>query len=287
MSLTPQQYFLWMLYFDQIEHERFGSIRQQIWALLHFPLHTAIVLTVEGITQFVQWWIAFSNSKWALNKIGDSWATSDTGDVLTNRIHDNLNAIEVRFKNDNELPDFSKQFKAMSNYTNTEAENDRVGEIIGDMQLTIFNWACGIYGIKPIDKTIKNPVDKYWAIILIFRVVYIFFFACAGSVLMVLAVMYWFGKSHKSRGEWASIFVRFFIGLALTLLSIIAHDYDGQTKSYWSNYITSPWILPTVVLGYGLVIVIDNLLVWWSNRRLALHGRDTIGRAVSYHNAEV
>ena len=121
-----------MLYFDQIEHERFGSIRQQIWALLHFPLHTAIVLTVEGITQFVQWWIAFSNSKWALNKIGDSWATSDTGDVLTNRIHDNLNAIEVRFK------------------------NDRVGEIIGDMQLTIFNWACGIYGIKLLTRRSKT-----------------------------------------------------------------------------------------------------------------------------------
>jgi hypothetical protein len=42
------QYILWVLYFDQIGYDRFGSIRQQIWAMLHYPLHIAIVLTVEG-----------------------------------------------------------------------------------------------------------------------------------------------------------------------------------------------------------------------------------------------
>lgn len=48
-------YFIWVLYFDQIEHERFGTIRQQIWAILHFPLHVAILLTVEGTAALILW----------------------------------------------------------------------------------------------------------------------------------------------------------------------------------------------------------------------------------------
>jgi hypothetical protein len=48
-------YFIWVLYFDQIEHDRFGTIRQQIWAILHFPLHVAILLTVEGSTTLILW----------------------------------------------------------------------------------------------------------------------------------------------------------------------------------------------------------------------------------------
>lgn len=49
------QYFIWVLYFDQIEHDRFGTIRQQIWAILHFPLHVAILLTVEGGSALILW----------------------------------------------------------------------------------------------------------------------------------------------------------------------------------------------------------------------------------------
>lgn len=48
-------YFIWVLYFDQIENERFGTIRQQIWAILHFPLHVAILLTVEGAASMIIW----------------------------------------------------------------------------------------------------------------------------------------------------------------------------------------------------------------------------------------
>lgn len=35
--------------------ENFGTIRQQIWAFLHFPFHMALVLLMEGINQFVIW----------------------------------------------------------------------------------------------------------------------------------------------------------------------------------------------------------------------------------------
>lgn len=48
-------YFMYMIYFDWIHEERFGTIRQQIWSVLHFPLHTALVLAVEGAAQCITW----------------------------------------------------------------------------------------------------------------------------------------------------------------------------------------------------------------------------------------
>jgi low temperature requirement protein LtrA len=55
MSSVLLIYFIWVLYFDQIEHDRFGTVRQQIWAILHYPLHVAILLTVEGSSSLILW----------------------------------------------------------------------------------------------------------------------------------------------------------------------------------------------------------------------------------------
>lgn len=48
-------YFIYMLYFDWMEEEHFGTIWQQIWSFLHFPLHLALVLAVEGVAQSISW----------------------------------------------------------------------------------------------------------------------------------------------------------------------------------------------------------------------------------------
>jgi hypothetical protein len=52
-----------MLYFDSLTREHFGSIRQQIWAFLHFPFHVALVLFLEGTSQFVVWHKMVETSK--------------------------------------------------------------------------------------------------------------------------------------------------------------------------------------------------------------------------------
>lgn len=44
-----------MLYFDRITESHFGSIRQQIWSFLHFPLHVVLVLVLQGISLLIIW----------------------------------------------------------------------------------------------------------------------------------------------------------------------------------------------------------------------------------------
>ncbi|EKG13809.1 Low temperature requirement A, partial [Macrophomina phaseolina MS6] len=43
--------FLFLTYFDNTPHGHYGTIRQQIWALLHFPFQLAVVGVVEGSQQ--------------------------------------------------------------------------------------------------------------------------------------------------------------------------------------------------------------------------------------------
>ncbi|KAF1917907.1 hypothetical protein BDU57DRAFT_446293 [Ampelomyces quisqualis] len=48
-------YFLYMLYFDRMHDEHFGSIRQQIWSFAHFPLHIVLVLVLQGVSLLILW----------------------------------------------------------------------------------------------------------------------------------------------------------------------------------------------------------------------------------------
>lgn len=100
-------YFIWVLYFDQIEHDRFGTIRQQIWAVLHFPLHVAILLTVEGSTTLILWNIIKDLSIWLLDNLpcpayGDYPTLGyDSAEALVSYINETIISFNDNFKNSN------------------------------------------------------------------------------------------------------------------------------------------------------------------------------------------
>lgn len=73
-----------------------------------------------------------------------------------------------------------------------------------------------------------------------------YFYISAGSFLIILAVMYWFGKTHKSRGEYVSIAVRVVAGIGI-MLTLIANYTSWQSSGY---FVISPWLIPVVMLGY-------------------------------------
>lgn len=45
----------YQLYFDRMQEEHFGSIKQQIWSFLHFPLHLVLVLVLQGVSLLIIW----------------------------------------------------------------------------------------------------------------------------------------------------------------------------------------------------------------------------------------
>lgn len=103
-------YFVYMLYFDWIQEEHFGTIRQQVWAFLHFPLHLFLVLAVEGQAQSIMWRAGIvqatrmleDEDKWnftnATGYITDQWynATLAQWGDLANEINSTANQVMVR-----------------------------------------------------------------------------------------------------------------------------------------------------------------------------------------------
>jgi hypothetical protein len=82
--------------------------------------------------------------------------------------------------------------------------------IEGDIYASLINWLSKIFGFKLSDDLTKNAKDnvrRAFAVFQAYGTVFVFFLVSAGSVLIILGIVYWFGKKHKTRGEMVSGFV--------------------------------------------------------------------------------
>lgn len=123
-------YFTWMLYFDQIETSRFGTIRQQVWGLMHFPLNLATVFILEGMRELVAyrtindisdvWWSTQPTSYWVADidpelpeVIGQDWlydfSVYPTSQALVDEMKASIKKLEGTLGNSK---DFEKKFNA-------------------------------------------------------------------------------------------------------------------------------------------------------------------------------
>lgn len=105
-------YFTWMLYFDQIEHERFGSIRQQIWAILHYPLNLAMILLVEGNKELIAYntivtvderWMSWYQGDIHNDEYWEDFSEYESGTELAEYLQRALDDLGTVIKNDKSL----------------------------------------------------------------------------------------------------------------------------------------------------------------------------------------
>lgn len=126
MLISPK-IFLWQLYFDNHpnghhidDSGKLGTIREVIWALLHYPLHLSFVAIEEGSQQLILTWEVWHNFQ-KFQSVLMSTCTNRTisGFDLTTA----LNASIYKFKFDNTLESnvmvdpIKKSLQEISNYT--------------------------------------------------------------------------------------------------------------------------------------------------------------------------
>lgn len=195
---------------------------------------------------------------------------ANNGTGLYDSLQHDLHSIQNRFKGIIPFPDFSQQLSQVKNITSnsTDAEIDRGVDAINDAFNDISVWIFKNFGVVVPEKELERAntnEERLEAIFSVFFTVFLYFFISAGCTLIILAVMYWFGKTHKDRGEYLSIVVRVVVGVGLALLSTME---AAPNATVLGRFISSPWVMPTVVLAFGLVVVADNILVWYSNRHI-------------------
>jgi low temperature requirement protein LtrA len=274
-------YVLWMLYFDhadKLDHPG-GRINKQgpwcqIWIFLHFPLHIAILLTLEASAKFTLWW----NANEAFNYIIETFYRNSSyypdvqsGPQLFQALQYVLANITSKYpllrediKND---VDFQHNLTTALNLgpLNGSSENDKtLDNLLNDMSDNALFLVCGRLDIE-VPKMSDNPGDNVLAIFDVFFEWFGTFFVAAGCVLILLAFTRYVGHQetvyqnvagketrHMKKIHpvaWVAIRVQCLIGIGLALVAIL------ELPSYsdgFDNFIQSPWIIPTVLLAFCL-----------------------------------
>ena len=255
-------YFLWMLYFDQIETERVGTIRQQIWTMVHFPFHVCVILVVEGQRQLSTWRKVLDLVGPYFNDLIADFALPLQAST-TLRVNETFSNLYEQFY-DSEIPkpDIAQWLAdinvvAVNNGTGTEEARATAEEALYQIISSGFSYIAQNFGTEVPKEAKKtgDKVDELNAIYNIFTTVYLYFFIGAGLTLILLASLFWLGKRRKSRGEYLSIGLRVLVGLGLALLSamyVSLDDDPSKGQDRYVNYFGSAWMLPTVVFAYGL-----------------------------------
>ncbi|KAF2821170.1 hypothetical protein CC86DRAFT_303518 [Ophiobolus disseminans] len=257
-------YLLWMLYFDQLSNDRFGSVRQQIWSLLHYPLHTTILLCVEGNTSLIVWNSVVQGLKWMwslapINYSDPGAGFDDTSDLL-NHLNQSMWAIDARFHSKRWSTTYRWQsnFTAIENYTTTygfrsDEWNNRTGNLIRYMfdnaQVFIFEAHADTVGkLNAVSAPATNPRQRLDRVFNVFNTTVMQFYIGAGAMLLILAIMYWFNKLHKTKYEFGEMINRIVVGFGLMIVGIAAVIGDKTTSGF--KFATSHWIIPIVVLCF-------------------------------------
>merc|ERR1711939_512486 len=233
-------YMIWDLYFGKIPNKHFGTFRQQLYTILHYPF--LLSTTTSPSTKVAQ-----------LNTTSLSILTS------------------IRYK------DFFpvEEIEAAFNETCTailERNTTALSSSLDSVITLIYNGLLADEGIQISDKTTRDiassdtqsePGDDTIgtltsdAYTLLFGVSYIYYLVCAGMVLIMFGVFRWLVLVRKDVFDKVAIAWRGVLGVLLCGLTLLVVQERGDLVS---SYTSSGWFLATFLLALGAVGVMDRIL---------------------------
>lgn len=126
---------LFLIYYDWMKTAYLPPLRQVLWTLLHFPFHLALVLFMQGFTQFIQW----SKVIDVINHLSFSWIVDDPK-ALTD-----ATSVEVQKNITEELSEFFELYHPQ--YADTD-------DLIND----------ALANITEIPNSFWPKLSKYWLV---------------------------------------------------------------------------------------------------------------------------
>jgi hypothetical protein len=240
-----------MLYFDKVEHEVLGSIRPQIWTLLHFPLHVAMLLTVEGNKRLITWAAAVQR----LPNVGDfqnfynTTTPGTNGTKIAQALNKTLNSSLTTAMCHGSVA-------AAFNYTpiltqirhlnlTSEQELEELSSLLHEAWKALSLSVLTTYELTVPEGVGSGISTSRTAFATLFATTFLYFFIAGGSVLIFLNVLYWVGKQHNAKVEMRLIVVETLAGIGLVLVAVVRTNGDA-----FKSFILSPWPIPTMVLTY-------------------------------------
>lgn len=234
---------------------------------MHYPLHVAVLLTVEGQTALIVWNACRYGIGWFDSQYA-SVTSPNTNYESTTAFVEAINSTLETTAQKYHYYELSKYYNATSDLAKLESINatfrsdewnteasDILKKIQAGVEYFIF-YNFQAEGTSEIEDTddYETKVELYNES---FKVVFEYFYIAAGGLLIMLAVMAWFGRTHKRTDEYFSIAIRMLIGLALPWVSLTAfYEEPSSTTSF--RFRDAGWLIPIVTFAYLFVLSLDN-----------------------------
>ncbi|MCJ1346927.1 hypothetical protein MMC31_005147 [Peltigera leucophlebia] len=255
-----------MLYFDQVDNKRFGTKRQQFWALAHFPFHISLVLLMEGTARFITWRNAIEVADRIIWRFDEIDISSNDTTVLATKFtkfsKDLLKSVEADDAGKFNVTQYIHDLKAESEW-DSEAALAALDNLFGTLLNATFKFFKIQASKKDLSKTPKDPTvngNQYLDLFKAFKVydlVFVYFFVAAGLTLVMMAILIALAKKGKCAGDYAAILLRLVVGCGLAMISIVKVNTAAQ-----QNFLYSAYMLPSVLLGLFIVVVSDGIFGW-------------------------
>ncbi|KAF2263367.1 hypothetical protein CC78DRAFT_273413 [Lojkania enalia] len=270
---------IWALYFDNFPHGHYGTIRQQIWSILHFPFQLAIVGVVEGSQQVALARYVLKNYE-KIEKSIIEYCFDENLDGAT--LRDALSGLVEYWQFEKKIEtygytEFLNEFVwAIGNTTDVcSPENTALYEDAGEWPMEFYNLTIGMFnavyqglGMKlPIDKLEKK--DAAEIAIHSWKVVYIYYWisfcmlvACSVGFLFLI-------RRHRvDLFDFVSVISRLIaLVIGFILIALVASD-DALY-----GFLGSPGVLPACLSLLFLILFFDKLSAVFCNWRLKKSGK--------------
>ncbi|RPA87189.1 hypothetical protein BJ508DRAFT_321078 [Ascobolus immersus RN42] len=260
-------FFMWMLYFDHNPRTHYGSIRQQIWALLHYPFHLACVLVPEGFGNMVLWrniynsinsvsiWLpkaVYANNAKIPNTTGGSQFINRTMVIAETQKM-------LKIKEDSEY--WKTLLPYINNLTDATEQEQYVkaGEkyVLKVSELVFKGFKVELP--RSFMKSGGGRAEDGFAVAKeyqeVFRLVYAYFFGSAAAMVFLYAIFLFLVRKKSDRFDIIAMFYRVFVSIGLLCATLVTFHNRSLEKVMYS-----PWFIPIVPFALGLVIAADRLL---------------------------
>lgn len=299
-----------MLYFDQQQLYHSSSHSQRppttlhhIWALAHFPFHTALVLLMEGTSRFLTWRNALEIVDHILTRYSDIWSDAimgmdgRVGGGVERAAGGGMSSSNTTANLATQLSTFSHEildsvhadagkYAIVDNYLKEvrwqgDPNSEQVDEAAFSVVLVLVNSVFKFFKIQAAQQNLDggkgdgaaggyDPYTDLGDVLVVYDLVFVYFFVAAGGTLVMMAILMGLQRWRKrgggdkgswknafSKGDWATMGLRAFGGVGLALVATVKADAWKEER-----FLYSPWMVPTVMLGIGAVVLGDGAFGW-------------------------
>ncbi|KAE8874740.1 hypothetical protein PTNB73_01372 [Pyrenophora teres f. teres] len=278
-------YLLYMLYFDRMHDDHFGTIKQQIWASLHFFLHIMLVLVLQGVSYLIMWVVALVR----MDRLDARFRTIEAASVSFSYANGTVFADTLRKNIDaylwNTVPKGVDASKALGVWNaslvslaqgydgvvgdrgnmsavglvrqslNT-AESVAIQTMFDSLGVSVPKDEAG-YAMAKLDKAAAfDKMDLLGKYEKRFELVFDYVFLSAGLALTLMACIAFLSLQQEKRHlrEYLRLLVMLVTGFTICLICLV-----GTNKKEQKMYMESAWMLPTICILFFLCVVARHI----------------------------